>query len=85
MREPTPGYRAILINEATFDRLKRFWRDGDDRDANALARLATAFIDLGLETDAHLPAARLAAKQMHLLERLRELPTHAPSLSESVR
>jgi hypothetical protein len=74
MSQAKPGYRAILIQERTFDRLKRFWREGDDRDENALARLATAFVELGLQTESHLPAARLAAKQMLVLERIRALP-----------
>lgn len=77
MSQVTPGYRAILIQEATFERLKRCWREGDDRDENALARLATALIDAGLHTGEHLPAARLAAKQLHLNERLREIPVHS--------
>jgi len=74
MSRMTPGYRSILIQEKTFDRLKHFWREGDDRDENALARLATAFIELGLHTESHLAPSRLAAKQMHLLERMNGLP-----------
>ncbi len=77
MSRTTPGYRAILIGEATFERLKRCWRDGDDRDANALARLATVLLDALLDAaeddPALLASARLSAKRLHVHERTREL------------
>ena len=69
----TPGYHLIVIREDTFGHLKRFWREGDDRNENALARLATAFIELGLATGAHCSDARIAAKQLHLIDHVNHL------------
>ncbi len=83
MSHTTPGYRAILIQDKTFDQLKQFWRDGDDRDENALARLATALIELGLKTESHRFDARLNAKQMHLRERMQALPNVMQVLMET--
>ncbi len=82
MSQRTPGYRAILITDAAFDRLKQLWREGDDRDANALARLATILLQAALDQPQLHPAARLAAKQLHLAERTRELACAVPK-SES--